>query len=666
MSFIAWADSRVGYPRIVFGTRVAADGTPLDPHGIRLPEIISPDAAIWNGDSFAVIGQTTTARGIVFVGSAGDVLESKAVDVPLEYSFVAVSASGTGVRLLYVRNTSNGVLDAKIIGARGDVLASVQTPLSAPLAAPPLGTRFVGAGRQTDFAIFGPSATVRIDRDGRVLANNPVTWPFDFFFPENIIAVGTDGRGFIVLRQAPQYYGDATLIASRFDDDAAFTGKALIDLPWMWKLLQSRPVVVPVEDGYLVVNAGLYGDDSAHEYVTRLSFDASAQTTEVADAGVPRLIAKGSSRSIVVTSRGPALYVQTLSESLAASDPILLNVSPVSETYPAVVEGPTGYAVAWRKQSPYGQTFTYVRRFSPTGEALDAFPLEVNRSGFGAPDLTSTVDDYIVEGRRLDAFTGQWIDDASDPQVIAEASNGVGALLAVARDNGIGLKVLTPARSSALQVIPIFGFPAADLASNGTDYLLVWNSYTICYSLCAVPPTPIYALPVGADGMPSGASPIQLSPNGTSPSVEWTGNTYVVAWTASDGIRATRVDESGNALDGAGDGVIIEPARGAYENRRATILPRGPDGEMIVLLQSSGSTGSTGESAAMRLDPNDLAASTTIATDLPGDGSDAGAWVAGRLVLAYSARFGEATGYVSRVAVQLFADPNVRRRTVSQ
>ena len=677
LRFVVWLDERRRL--ITFGTRVALDGTPLDPYGIMIPDITSPEAVIWTGEDFAVIGRTRTGRGVVFVGTDATVSASNPVDVPPVYRFQAVSSPGPEARLLFVRYDSNTILYARIVSARGDLLASIATPLSAPLAAPPLGSRMIGAGRRNDFAIFGPSATVRIDRDGRVLANRAVSWPFQYFFSDNIAVAGNDGQGFLLLQQHPLYgESDPTVLACQLDDNAALTGKtATLPLPWFWRLTQYRPVIAPSGQGYIVVNEGLYGDNRPHEYVTELSFDLTARTREVPDAGVPLLLAMEGGPALVVASKGAALYLQPLSEPLATAAPLLLNLSPPTQIEVAVAATPNGYAVAWLEQKAFQLWQTHIRRFSIAGEPLDSAPLEVAppvaNLSLTSPALTATADVYVINGRRLQASTGQWIDGAEIPGVIAAASNGRHALLAVMGSTGAALQQLSSLGGMPAPPVPLPSSAAGsaviafrvNLASNGTDYLVVWNASYTCYFECISPPTPIYALHVRADGTWIDAAPIQLSPNGWTPSVAWAGGSYVVTWTAPAGVHATRVGTRGNALDGTGDGVVVD-VTSRYEEAAASVVSLGRDAMLLIRHRTYDGDGATFW-VGVRFDPSDLSSvATAVRTTLASDYSAAAASVGGRLVLAYSTNLGASTGYVWRAYVQQFADPISRRRVIAR
>ena len=647
-----------------------------------IPEIDQPDAVIWTGENFAVIGATKTARAVVFVGTDGTVSVATPVDVSREYQLVAVSEPGPDARLLFLKYNTNTILDGRIVSARGELLASISTPLSAPLAIPPIGSRFIGAGRRNDFAIFGPSATVLLDREGHVLANRAVSWPFDYFFTENIAVAGSDGHGFVLLHQQA-LYPSSTMLACQLDNDALFTGKtALLPLPWIWHLAQSRPAIAPARDGYIVVNQGTYGDNSPHEYVTRLSFDLTARTEQVPDAGTPLLLTVDGGQPLLVTSNGFGLYLQTLSESAETQTPVLLNLSAPTQFDVVIAASSSGYAVAWVEREP-GVSFqtslkTYIRRFSTTGEPLDAAPLEADRARpyAASPVLTATADVYVVNGRRLDASTGQWIDSAPAPDVIAAASNGSEALLAVATSTGTALQQLSsfrvtaslpvalPASASGPIAITPEGLFRVNLASNGTDYLVVWNTFFGCVSLCGRPPTPVYALRVRADGTWIDASPIELTSDGWRPSVAWAGGGYVVTWSGAAGVHARRVSSSGSVLDGTGDGVVIERTNPNNEDVSATVVSLGRDAILLIYHKLWNGDSSW---AGMRFDPNDLAGAANVArTALPSDDSAAAASVGGQVVLAYSRSFGPSTGYVARVFAQHFADSVARRRAIAR
>ena len=676
MRFVAWVDGR--RRDLSFGTRVALDGTPLDPQGIVIPDITSPEAVVWTGAEFAVIGRTTNGRGVVFVGTDATVSDFKPVDVPPLYSLQAISAPASDTRLLFVRSDSNTTLYARIVSARGDVLATVATPLAAALFASPRGSGLISAGRRDDFTIFSPSAVVRIDRDGHVLTNRAVSWPFQNLSEGTSAVAGIDGQGFVLLKQDPLNESAPTVLACQLDDNGALTGKrAYLPLPYFWKLTQFRPVIVPSGQGYLVVNEGIYGDNRPHQYLTDLAFDLTARTREVPDAGLPLLLGVEGGDALVVASKGAALYLQPLSASGATAAPILLNLAPPTQIEVAVTATPNGYAVAWLEQKAALSWQTYIRRFSIAGEPLDAAPLEVSppvdNLSISSPVLTATADVYFINGRRLDASTGQWIDDAPIPRLVAAASNGREVLLAV-MGTGASLQQLSPMGGKPAPPVPLPSSAAGPvaisqnssaritLASDGTDYLVVWNRYNCCFTL-GTPTSPVFALRIRADGTWIDAAPMQVSPDGWQPSVAWAGGSYVVTWAGPGGLHVTRVGTSGNALDGTGDGVIVEvPA--PYEELSASVVSLGRDAMLLVRRRTSEGTIVW---TAVRFDPRDLpSVATAVRTPLASDYSAAATSLGGRLLLAYSTNLGATTGFAWRAYVQEFADPIYRRRSIAQ
>jgi hypothetical protein len=671
MSFVAWSDMRSS-SRFALGTRLAPDGTPLDPRGITIPEIGLPETVTWTGDAFAVIGKTITGRAVVFVGPDASVSAPLALDLPAQYWFAAVSSSGQNARLLYLRSDANATLNGQILSPRGELLVKFSLTLSAQLTAPNLGARWMATGRQHDFAIIGPSATTLIDRDGRLVANTAASWPFDYFFTDNIAIAGEEGHGFMLVRQKAFYFYDPAVVVCALDEKAAFAGKsAVIPLPWFWHLAQDHPAIAWVNDSYVMVNQGAYGDNTAHTYVSPIDADLHARTKEVKSAGAPILLTIQSGQTLLLA--GSPLNAQIFSASLEAQDPHHLNLSATVQSNVAVAASSHGYAVAWMERAA-DATRTYIRRYSSTGEPLDAAAIEASRAQgvpFRDPVLTATDDVYVVDGRRMNAASGEWIGGAVSANIIAAASNGRDALLVVRDSHGL----------FALQQMPSFAFePSAAvplptttqpigsvaLASNGRDYLAVWSTTYPCYTLCPHIATTVYALRVRSDGSWIDSAPTQLAPDGTLPSVVWAGDSYIASWYIfGDSIRAARIAADGALLIGAGGGVVVE----AWDARVETVSDYKlvPFEQDVILFERHAERSGEVFWTAARVRPTDLA--TAAAAPRAKVGADGGSLGAsslfGRLMIAFDKSFDSAAGGVSRVYTQLLEGLIARRRSIA-
>lgn len=108
-------------------------------------------------------------------------------------------------------------------------------------------------------------------------------------------------------------------------------------------------------------------------------------------------------------------------------------------------------------------------------------------------------------------------------------------------DNGAG-------RTTTLSV----GVPAqtrADVAGNGSGYLVAWRSESSAVNRVLVHP-------LDANGNPLGAEPIELASGDPlygpgSPAVAWNGSVYLVSWGNSSGVVAQRLLPDGTRLDPA-------------------------------------------------------------------------------------------------------------------
>jgi hypothetical protein len=678
MSLAAWGDGRfadrAGYRGATLATRLDTAGTPLDRLGIVLPAISMPEAALWVDDHFVVIGRSASDRVVVSIATDGSVSAPTRVDVPYEENFAAVSSPEHDARLLFIHYLANEVLTAHITDAAGRVIAEIKTPLHAQLALPPAAPRWMACARNKDFGIFGPNATIRLDREGHVLANNAVTWPFQYFFPEYIAIAGNDDQGFVLLRENEPYLTNVppSLLACQIDNDARFTGRtALVDVPSISGFAQNRPAIAATGDAYVVANAGFFGDRSTHEYVSRLTFDLVSTPREVPYAGTPVLLQNVSGHLLLVAQQRYVLYMQPLTDEPNAASPVLINQAATVQSQASIVASATSYAVVWQERGPDAFDRTYIRRFLPNGTPIDASPRELDRRAalygapaFSTPIVTATADTYIINGRRLSAATGEWLDEQAPPGFVrAAASNGRDALVAIGTATG---PVLQQIKASGLRpnavALPT-GADVAQIASNGTDYLVVWNVPFICNQICPPIPTPVYALRVRSDGTWIDPAPAQLAPDGQTVSVAWSGTTYVVSWFEEDGIHATRFTANGFLPDG-NRGVVVEPIRaGEYAGAEQLVAF---NGDVILFVRHLRGLHDPAFWTAARLHPEDLrSAAQAVRTEFAFTGSLAAISLLGTLHIAYDDNTDPSVGYVPRVYVREFFDPVPRRRATA-
>jgi hypothetical protein len=247
--------------------------------------------------------------------------------------------------------------------------------------------------------------------------------------------------------------------------------------------------------------------------------------------------------------------------------------------------------------------------------------------------------------------------------VRAAASNGHDALVAIGTATGPVLQQINASGSRPSAVALPTGADVSQIASNGTDYLVVWNVPFLCNQLCPPIPMPVYALRVRSDGTWIDPAPVQLAPDGQTLSVAWSGTAYVVSWFEDDGIHATRVTAEGSLPDG-NRGVVVEPIRaGEYAGAEQLVAFKG---DVILFVRHLRGLHDPEFWTAARLHPEDLrSAAQAVRSEFAFTGSLAATSAFGMLYIAYDDGTDPSVGYVPRVYVREFFDPVPRRRATA-
>jgi hypothetical protein len=687
IGFAMWLDYRRGGAGEVYGSRLDANGTPLDPLGVLLPR--NATGVVWNGSAFAVVGGNT----MTFVGADGTLLGQKSFTS--FYSLLASSGSGTAVRLLFA-NGSRGV----ITDGAGNVIAFEVELWPSDLLGAVL--RF-GGGNNSGFLVFytwlGTDYFVsRIDANGQRLSSSDSG--IAFADAPYVHAVAGDADGYLLATMGPNNTG---VTAYHLGRTGVVTGTEALDFRAGLVFPQgSMPVsVTRGSQAYAVAWTTTEGPIATANVARVLPAGGASvrQTAQWAGSASGAFVTPVAGRDLFVfdafrlgsaTSIDP--LVQSMSESLGdETPPRSIATTAVTQQVPQVASSRNGYAVLWNETGPDGSVHLFLRRFSSGAVPLDAAPFEL--SSYAIPNaidgatiearIAATAGTYVVAWagvssaasspvfiRRLSASTGLWLDDAPVPLTTGTlgtlGSNGTTALVVYsaatsdgfwARARSIAMDPGPPLTSIERPLPPQLRLIEPTIASNGRDYLVAFDGYH-CLGIgeCDVIfPYRMQGLRLGADGGPIDSALFFVDAAesyATSPSVAWNGNRYVVAWEDRGLLKASHVSAGGVVTDA---GHTITDAMGVVTSEQ--LVANG--GQLFLTWTRNVSTDSA--AIIMEIDPellNPIGSPTTIAV---GSHVITGAALPGGFVAAYD-RIDTPGGNVPRVFSRIILGSSVRRR----
>jgi hypothetical protein len=570
IALAAWVDNRTGRSRI-YATRINAAGRVLDPAGI----VLSTDpfavvrAVVWNGTHFAAVVNREGQWSLVFVAPDGSTLGgTRLLDVPNQYEWADASDGGAGVRLLFV--TVGEHPRAAVVDGDGDVIALDVALTEGEEHA----TKVVAGSRGSEFLVLlraqgeaSPDRTVsvRIGGEGRVLSSRDSGLLMEI---DERTALEGGASGWLLARQ---YWAEPRVTVQRLDALGVADGLPLIlhHAHPEDQRTQYQPRIVRENGGYTVM---------WHSSRTSgRSFTYGAFVPDQGTPGTPRQLQEwlGVTASVAVTSTagqrllltsvyraGTAsstdVFAQAVSDFLTVTSPFSLAYSTTEQWRVAVAAGRNGYLAAWVERGPDAFERVMIRRVLPDGTPAGSdaevmsVPLGSNIEDTG---IVSSGTHYLLTwrvgntayGLRVAAESGLLLDDA--PFTIATALR-----LAVA-SNGTDAVAVWSSYTGDLQSrrIRMTGDPLAEpvvtlaqpseatevaIASNGSDYLVAWNDgYTDCMITCiGYIPAEVRALRLRADATKIDAGPLVLlaleeDVQSVKPAVAWNGGRYLVAWT---------------------------------------------------------------------------------------------------------------------------------------
>lgn len=623
-----WIDSRGGFSSL-YGTRLLADGTVLDPSGILIsaPEQYCDSFALaWDGSNYVVAWQADSRVNFTRVDRDGAVLgpPKTVFDRNGAVPYIASNGHGTIViahtltvisNMIYpqyqvARISQNGVLAQKTALTESPTLAQIASN---------------GDGYLLSWTDPSSSTTdlVRLDDNGDPVAGSAQQLP-EASYTQLTAEVG--GQYLLAGRKFSGGASCAQSIVGRF-----VSGSGLSD-----------PFVIYDAGGANIQDIAATADDSGFEVVWMRRVGTIECPSGFGDPGSPptppfdleqlHVGQDGRSGTPFTLTEGEGSDVQpaTASNGMAQalvwieSDtvhqtakiagaivhqgeqavPLSIASSASAQSDPAIAASDNVFMAAWSEaRSSNGTSAIYARRFDTEGRPLDAAATQVSTgvqtrtytpavSFDGAVWLFVWMEDFKVLARRM-AVDGNWIDavpmtivPVNGPAVDAVASNGNG--FAVLTLTGKLALTLIP-RAGDMHQVPVplnLGFTEyltdPSMAWDGAGYTAVWTRGNT---------NNIEGIRLDQDGqvITPRFDIATTSRTEWSPSIACHDGSCVVAWYSNGSIAATRLINGVlvpfSKVPGS---VMIAPVVGAYAFQPKVLATR--DGFLLLWTEFDGLT----------------------------------------------------------------------------
>jgi hypothetical protein len=553
--FAVWIDSRGGNGS-VFGTRILADGTVLDPTGILISapgESCGFPGLVWDGANYVVVWQhqdDDSHVSFVRVDRNGAVLGAPKTLLDGYTGSPSIASNGHGSMVIFSKPVGTVVLISQ------DGSFARKNPL--PQAVGQV-TQIASNGDGYLLSWTGLQTTLlHLDDNGDVVAGSALQLTERGPYTQLIAGIGgpyllvgknwpTDGsscsRSIVGRLVTGSGVSDPFVIhdagGADIEDFAAASDGNGFQVVWMKRL------------GSFVCPPILQGDPPDTYYPSPPFGLSQIDVGQDGSSGTPSTVAEGSgfdqqpavarnsTAELLVWIETP--YSGNFSKIAAAIAhpgqplvPTAIASSAAMQIYSGIATSENTFMTVWSEQNLLDlTTAVYARRFSTDGRALDAAPIKVSDQTGTYPEPVVSFDGAVwlflwfagpnTMARRMTA-DGTWID--TSPFTIGEPFGG-GYSYAPA-SNGDGFAVLTIAHDPALTLtfIPRTGDPRK--------------------------------VPVAQ--IPSLASYLRF------PSMAWDGKAYVAVW-----LEGNDNDIEGIRLDQ--DGQIITPLTGILRSPRLDTMP---------------------------------------------------------------------------------------------
>ena len=568
-----WPDGRDRHAQVSYAARIDADGTLLDPTGIRIP-MPNLFGVLWTGDSYVVLdriqnitaGESTWSVAAMRIDAAGRIVDGPR-DVfghPLTDYPSAAATNGANIVVPYGDRVA--VLDAHANVVRQDVPLPDLVPHAfvTGIASNGSGYLITWEGHSGLLTLLG---LITLDSSANVRASFQLGTSV-------LVAVASDGDAYLLLTRDPATY---QLSARRITDKAE-----AFDAPQVLAGIDgtSSALVVWTGTEYVVAPASGFGTDAAGMRLDSTGHFLGATPIALRRTGQVNVAAATNDGRLAVLSHASGsadtnetdLYATLIdSNSWTEGDAMLVSRSAVEQTGVSVAASDRNLLVVWQEASGIR-----ARRVSFDGRPLDPEPALIStgtnpRVVFnGFVYLLTSVENQAIRIRRIAPDGGAPTDGGTVPMgqcggSYDVASGGSGTLLAwtdcrmrtleAVRIDAAGMPDGSPVALSP----PTMTTANPSIGWNGTEYLVAFEEMIAIPWIILAPVSPgrpnvrAVRLTPGMtllDSQPIAVAVTDQESNG-SPRVASNGSDFLIAWTngwPAEG-RALRIDNDGNALD---------------------------------------------------------------------------------------------------------------------
>lgn len=573
--FAVWIDARGGYGSL-YGTRLLADGTVLDPAGILLtaPDQYCDSVALaFDGANYVVTYQSSSRVSFVRIARDGSILGAPQTIFDHNGAAPSIASNGHGSIVIAhsLASTNNGLSPQYQVASISQSGAVIQKN---PLAETLTNEQIASNGEGYLIAWAGSSTTeiIRLDNNGDAISGS-----FQILAEAFTRLAAVPGGKYLLAGTkytsgsycAQRIIGRIVSSSSISDSfvihdaggadiqDIALTSDATgFQLAWM-KRLGTRECPYPLVDPGPPPSPP-FGLQQIH-----INADGSvgAPSAVIENSGSdeqPAIVSNGSAEALVwiefnETRIAPKVAAAITHQGAQAAIVNIASSAP-AQSNPTVTSGDGILMTVWIEESN-GSSAVYARRFNTDGVALDANAAKVSTNGQarmlypsaafdGAVWLFLWTEDFKVVARRM-AIDGTWIDTV--PLTIG---NHAGLMDYAVTTNGKGFAVLTVTSKPALTLIPRAGGPlqltvplvlgfsdyliTPSLAWDGKEFVAVWNRGNT---------NDIEGIGINEAGtvtLPRFAIANTSQPERT-PSIACHEDSCVIAWSSNGSIAATRL-----------------------------------------------------------------------------------------------------------------------------
>jgi hypothetical protein len=404
----------------LYASRIAADGTLLDPRGIFLANTFAAYGALaaWTGDSYLIVWNDSGNVNAIQLAADGRVLGSPRVllrNAQLSGSRHALAANGN---VIVVAATPGYV----VLDRDANVILRDLFPAQAVYLAP-----------SGEFIVTAGGGTSRLDASGRLALRTARGWP-------GLIACRASGC-------ATAFLSPGHVVVAPYDPVSLVVGTGL-EIP-ISSLFPIALDIAPTATGFLLLTNA----------VQRFGPDRQPLAAPVS---LPGIIGNSASngRDVAIISTVEGSLTASVVTPTAVTQPVAFAVSANAQHDVAIARGATSYLTAWRENNG-----TYAARLSLDGDPLDGRGALLG-TGKGKPAVIFDGESYLAVVRSPLPCDGCGLQ--INPQSIMQIDPGTGNVLWVSTIGAIDLSIASNGFSRIAVWSEETRLVAAFLAPNGS------------------------------------------------------------------------------------------------------------------------------------------------------------------------------------------------------